>query len=307
MNLRDTEKLEYYTRKIREVANNLHILGLNSEERICTLARQCLDSEKRIKYVQVISEKDLNDSVLDPNSIGFDAIKASCLLNNKGLYDEAVWMCFLGTFFGKHKSRNWRSVKAIYGMLGERTLTWEYITQNVDKVREWLREKEDDLRNEVKFSNHRKFVSISDAHTGRAFSSYVNWIGEDGHERKFSNIINEVGEVPKVLFERMYKEVGAIHQFGRMGKFDFLCMMGKSRLLNIEPAHGYLAGATGPVNGLADLLRNSPTDQVSRDRMEDFMEVMAEALDNQYYIMQILEDAICNWQKSPTTYTYFSG
>ena len=170
-----------------------------------------------------------------------------------------------------------------------------------------MREKEDDLRNEVKFSNHRKFVSISDAHTGRAFSSYVNWIGEDGHERKFSNIINEVGEVPKVLFERMYKEVGAIHQFGRMGKFDFLCMMGKSRLLNIEPAHGYLAGATGPVNGLADLLRNSPTDQVSRDRMEDFMEVMAEALDNQYYIMQILEDAICNWQKSPTTYTYFSG
>lgn len=306
MNLENRNRLNYYIEKINKISIEYQIPGLNTSDRVKTLAWQCLDSEKRIKYVHVIGEKELDESVLDPNSIGFDPIKATALLLRRGEYDEAVWMCYLGIFFGKHKSKKWSLVKAVYGMLGERSLTWEYIIQNIDEFRLWLQENEEALRQEGSFGNHRKYVSIKDSGTGRSFASYIEWIGISGHQQRFEQIINEIGNDPNLLFEHLYKEMDVVHQFDRMGKFDFLCMLGKSKLLIIEPSHGYLNKATGPKQGLSDLLKNAPDDVVSLQRMNDFMEIMAEAL-KQNFIMQILEDAICNWQKSPSSYRYFGG
>jgi len=307
MNSRDQERLQYYIDKITEVAHDYQVPGLNTDDRISTFASQCLDSEKRIRYIQVIDEKDWDDSVLNPDSNGFDPIKATSLLKRRGEYDEAVWMCYLGTFFGKHKTEKWGLARAVYGMLGEQHLTWEYVIQNINDIRSWLDENEGNLRQAGKFSNHRKYVSIKNSGTGRAFASYIDWVGNAGHRRKFDQIINEVDNDPKVLFDHMYKKMDTLYQFDRMGKFDFLCMLGKAELICVEPEHAYLKKATGPKSGLTALLKNAPGDQVTLDRMNDFTQLMSEALDNQYFIMQILEDAICNWQKSPSNYIYFSG
>lgn len=306
MNLRDINRLNYYVENITNISTEYQIPGLNTNDRIQTLARQCLDSEKRIRYIRVIGEKDLDESVLDPNSIGFDPIKASSLLLKKGEYDEAVWMCFLGIHFGKHKTMKWSLLRAVYGMLGERLLTWEYITENINEFRLWLTNNEEILRQEGKFSNHRRYVSIKNSGTGRAFSSYIDWIGTNGHQQKFEEILNEVGDNPNEIFDHLYKEMDRVYSYDRLGKFDFLCMLGKSNLINIEPGHAYLKKATGPNSGLSDLLRNTPNDEVSMQRKNDFMQLMADAMP-QDFVMQILEDAICNWQKSPENYEHFSG
>jgi len=306
MNSKNNARLNYYIVEIEKISKEYPVPGLNTIDKVRTLARQCLDSEKRVKYIKLIHEKQLDESVLNPSSISFDPIKATSLLIKNGNYDEAVWMCYLGIFFGKHKTKKWSLIKAVYGMLGDGLMTWKYIQNNLDIVRKWLRDNENNLRKEGSFGAHRRYTSIKDSSTGRSFESYVNWIGKKGHKKKFDSIINTIGDNPSMLFDHLFNEMGNIYQFARLGKFDYLCMLGKFELLNIEPGHAYLKDSSGPKSGVVKLLQKEPNDIVSIKQMNDFINIFAKAID-QKFIMQILEDAICNWQKSPSKYSYFGG
>ena len=80
-------------------------------------------------------------------------------------------------------------------------------------------------------------------------------------------------------------------------------MVGKLDLAPIEPGSTYMPGATGPLTG-ARLLFGKP-------------KATAAALDGQLVLlnaylklrfgMQVLEDALCNWQKSPAKFVPFRG
>jgi hypothetical protein len=77
-------------------------------------------------------------------------------------------------------------------------------------------------------------------------------------------------------------------------------MIGKLGFAAVEPPSTYMKGSTGPVHG-AQLLfgvDESPTtlDGWSVD-LNDRLNVG----------MQVLEDALCNWQKSPNKFVAFRG
>src|SRR5258708_32589044 len=105
---------------------------------------------------------------------------------------------------------------------------------------------------------------------------------------------------PERAFDNLYQSIESVSCFGRTARFDYLPMVGKLRLAAIDPPSTYMAGATGPVRG-ARLLFGSNENATTLDRW------LAE-LDTQLNVgMQVLEDALCNWQKSPEVFTPFRG
>ncbi len=85
-----------------------------------------------------------------------------------------------------------------------------------------------------------------------------------------------------------------------MARFDYLTMIGKLGFAPIKPARPYLQGATGPVRG-ARLLFGTDDGTATLD--EWLVELGAEMNVG----MQVLEDSLCNWQKSPGEFRPFRG
>jgi hypothetical protein len=102
----------------------------------------------------------------------------------------------------------------------------------------------------------------------------------------------------------MYKSMGAVARFGRTAKFDYLAMLGKLALAEIEPDSAYVIDATGPLIGARLLFGGSRQSALSARILDAWLV----DLDSFLMVgMQPLEDAICNWQKSSTVFKGFRG
>ena len=105
---------------------------------------------------------------------------------------------------------------------------------------------------------------------------------------------------PRTAFDNLYRSMGVVASFGRMGRFDYLTMIGKLELARIEPGSTYMQGATGPVDGARLLFGQMASPTV--------LDAWLVELDRDLNVgMQVLEDALCNWQKSPTKFKPFRG
>lgn len=83
-----------------------------------------------------------------------------------------------------------------------------------------------------------------------------------------------------------------------------LALIGRYGIAPIGPGSAYLAGATGPTRG-ARLLFDGRVDGLSA-RTE--LQRRIDLLDADLHIgMQAMEDALCNWQKSPRLFVNFTG
>jgi len=281
--------------------------GISSNASFVCLVRQMVDSVRRIRYVSVVNNKPQNQIVCDPTSNAFDPIKAASFYRQNGDINEAAWLVFLFTHFGKNGKTKWQLVKNVYGALGQQALwTWINIRGNVNGFRIWLSQNEEAVKNHANFSNHRKYESISalsNRGTGSAIESYVNWISASGdHTQLFSNTFAICNNSTRGTFAKLYREMDCVNRFGRTARFDYLTMLGKLGLAQVEPNSTYMNGATGPFKG-AVLLFGGHQSQATFDNWLDALEVHL----GLYFGMQVLEDALCNWQKSPNNYVYFGG
>jgi hypothetical protein len=98
--------------------------------------------------------------------------------------------------------------------------------------------------------------------------------------------------------------MSSVRRFGRIAKFDYLTMLGKLGLAPIEPGSAYLGEATGPKRGAQLLFQGSLNAKVPTRDLDTWLNELEEALG---VGMQVLEDAICNWQKSPRRFVHFRG
>ena len=94
--------------------------------------------------------------------------------------------------------------------------------------------------------------------------------------------------------------MNGIARFGRVAKFDYLAMVASLGLANIEPDSTYLKGSTGPLEGARLLFGDKRT----TGQLENWL---VELGDHLGVGMQVLEDALCNWQKSPHVFVPFRG
>jgi hypothetical protein len=281
--------------------------GLRNAERRNVFLEQLLESIHRVKFVEAIGARDLSDSRADPNSELFDPLKAAILHKRRGNIEEAFWLVFLFVHFGKHARAGWRYAREIYGRLGGEGL-WNWASTSADPAafRAWLRAHYDTLRREGVpggFGNHRKYESLnadSATGTGAAVETYVRWVNPPRtHQEVMAEALREASGDSRAAFDLLYDSMEAVARFGRTARFDYLTMVGKLRLAPIEPGSTYMNGATGPVKGAQLLFGGGNPKQLDSWLVD---------LEAELHVgMQVLEDSLCNWQKSPGRFEPFRG
>lgn len=313
MRPRDQTVAQEIEDKLQRFHNNQHPLpGIQSLPYRQSFIEQVVESIRRIQFVSVIRQRKLNAHRADPTSALFDPIRAAVLCHIDGQIDEAFWLVFLSVHFGKHKSDGWRLAQDIYGGMPENIpWDWERVSSSPNGFRQWLDGLQDILRNDGvsrRFGNHRKYESLSGSAatgTGAVVESYVNWINTYGsHEGLINNTKQQVGNNPRDMFDHLFRSMAMVVRFGRTGKFDYLTMVGKLGLAPIEPGSTYMQGATGPLMGARLLFGGSTTARLARAELDGLLVQLEAELQ---VGMQVLEDALCNWQKSPEEFRPYRG
>lgn len=275
-----------------------------------TLVEQMVSSLRRIEYVrQFRNRPKMSPHRIDPHSAQFDPLRGAFFLEQKGQRDEAVWLAFVGTHFGKHLVDGWKLAKNVMGSFGGAPVwTAAEYGKHRDAFKAMLEAHQDELRDPAisgRFSNHRQYQSKAADSIAKVFATFHDWQFEKGGiDGRVRTIHQKVGQEPTAVFRELYLSMGPVHGFGRLGRFDLLSMLGKLDLAPIEPDSVHLSGATGPLRG-AKLLVLGDTEAPGKPKE---IEVIIDLLDDYLQVgKQVLEDSLCNWQKSPTIYVYFAG
>jgi len=277
--------------------------GIHDSAASDALLEQLLESIHRIQYISVLRGRQPSIRRANPKEDYFDPIKAAVVKQSQGNNEEAFWLVFLFVHFGKHARAGWRYVREIYDRLGEGG-RWDWISTSTDPTGfcAWLESHVNQLRRDgVRrcFGNHRKYESLEE--TGKTVESYVHWVNPPRtHQEMFDEAFKKSDNDSKRTFDLLYRSMAAVSRFGRTARFDFLTMIGKLQLAPIEPGLAYLQSSTGPLKG-ARLLFGINETATKLDKW--LVELDAELQVG----MQVLEDALCNWQKSPNKFRPFRG
>ncbi len=289
-----------------EFSDHTPLLGIESADARESLVRQMIDSIHRVEFARRLGERPIDPRRMDPAEVLFDPVRAAVLHERAGNKDEAAWLIFLSTHFGFHRRWKWELTRRVYGALGRGpTWTWVRTSGDVGGFRRWFEAHAIELEG-VPFGNHRKYESIrpeAENNLADTIDSYVDWVGSN---RGFELLVAELDQPasdPKTRFDRLYR-ASPIVQFGRTAKFDFLTMVGKLAIADIEPPLPYLQGATGPTRGAKLLVANDPVAGISTRELSQLVVNLGVGLG---VGMQIMEDSLCNWQKSQFNYVAFRG
>lgn len=283
--------------------------GIAQPERRAVLVEQLVESARRSHYFEVLKKRPGSSAATDPNSAAFSPIHASIMQHRAGNRDEAFWLVFLFVHFGKHRQSGWRLIADVYGRLGNSTRwSWEAVAADVVGFRQWLDAHVEEIKSREPrrgFGNHRKYESLgawNDNGTGAVVASYVDWVGPAGHDALIAQVTAGAA-TPTARFDKLYISVQAVRRFGRTAAFDYCATLGKLGLAAVEPSTACLAGATGPLYG-ARLLACEPGRLLAPSALEEVLTLLQEHLDVGF---DVLEDALCNWQKSPKQFKPFRG
>ena len=310
MRLRDRELFQRLAADLLSFdRNKRHLPGIRNPTKRDVFLEQVIESVRRVQYVEVIRPRQLSVRRFDPNDELFDPLRAAILAQRRGDIEEAFWLVFLFVHFGKHPRAGWRYAREVYGRLGDgMRWDWDNTSKDPSGFRAWLGAHQEELKRDGiprGFGNHRKYESL-DAYspngTGEVVESYVNWVGPPGtHRALMDHACQEADDDPRRAFDGLYRSMHAVARFGRLARFDYLTMVGKLDLASIEPGSTYMPGATGPVEGARTLFG---TTRASVAQLDAWLVELDVELD---VGLQVLEDALCNWQKSPDSFIPFRG
>lgn len=290
---------------LRKLSAKRSMPGIADPQALKTLALQLVASLRREDYTNRLLERPISADRADPHKPNFDADRAVVYHLQQSDVDEASWLTFLMTHFGKPADSGWRRLTDVYGRLGHGRWSWATTSMNPGAFEAWLAANWKRIGG--KFGNHRKYETLNPASansTSIVIQSYIDWIGPSrSHSQHFGNVVRATGNDPHKIFDALYRSMN-VKRFGRLAKFDYLALIGRYHIAPIVPGSAYLKEATGPAAGarlLFDGRTNGPsTDSALQAGFDDLSAALGVG-------MQVLEDAICNWQKSPKAFVHFMG
>lgn len=301
--LRDTER----QRLISELAaarGALGFQGIPDDVTIDTLAWQFIASLRREDYYRLVQSKPIEAHRADPNSAMFDAERAVAFHVQQGNIDDAGWLIFLMTHFARRPDSGWRRLQDVYGKLGVGTWDWASVQGNPQAFFRWMTANWRSIGGA--FGNHRKYESLKPTAKrpmSRAVENYLAWVGPADHQTFFANAVRVAGNDPHVIFDQLYRSM-RVNSFGRLAKFDYLLLIGRYGLAPIAAGSAYLDGATGPGRGARLLIDGNPTSRTANITLQTALD----GLDGRLNVgMEVMEDALCNWQKSPRRFIHYKG
>lgn len=289
-----------------EVFPLMGVIGA-AEKRACS--EQLVSSMRRVDYIRGLAARDMDARRADPSQDLFDPLMAAALAVKRGDVDEAWWLTFLATHFGKHIEDGWRLTRDFYGAFGTHP-SWKWLeaSRHHAQLNAWLDGQWPALVDDGiprRFSNHRKYESKSPAQMKSVLGSYIEFVTAHGdHRSLMQDVHRNVGQNPYAGFHELYRRMAVVKRFGRLGTFDFLAMLGKLGIAPIEPDAAYLAQATGPLKGAKLFVFGDAEAKADPRQLEEILD----RLDAELKVgKQVLEDALCNWQKTPDRFVLFRG
>jgi hypothetical protein len=297
---------------LRRFDSKTHALpGIQAKNYRDALVAQILESIHRIEYVDRVKQRPISPNRANPSSELFDPLRAAILYQQSGDFDEACWLVFFFVHFGKNAKTGWRLARDVYGALGGKPWTWGRASANPAAFRAWLASRQVTLEGrdgiERSFGAHRRYQSLdaaSNAGTGAAIATYVEWVGpKRSHQHLIDTAISAAAGDRRRTFNILYRSLATVKSFGRLARFDYLTMLGKMRLADIEPDSTYMVGSTGPSRG-ARLLFGDAHGPLTKKQLDAQLIQLSDSTD---LGMQVLEDSLCNWQKRPEKFVPFRG
>lgn len=283
---------------------SLGMKGIPDAQTIEALSMQFIASLRREDYYLRVQAKPNSANRADPNHPSFDAERAVAFHMQQGNLDEAGWLIFLMTHFARHGAYGWLRLQDVYGMLGNGTWDWHTVNSNPAAFHLWINNNWQKIRGS--FGNHRKYESMrptANRPFSRVVDDYLAWIGPAGHLTFFAKAVQSAGNDPHTIFNHLYGNL-KVASFGRLAKFDYLSLVGRYGLAPISAGSAYLDGATGPSRGARLLFDGNPISATRNLMLQDKLD----ALDTGLKVgMQVMEDALCNWQKSPKKFIHYKG
>jgi hypothetical protein len=284
--------------------------GIASQGAKDTLVAQFIESRRKIDRAKALASKALSPERCDPSSSRFDPELAAARLFQAGDIENAVWLAFLSVHFGRHGKDGWLLCSQIYSALtSDPVWTWEAVTDDLSGFESWLWNDANFKGVRLgRFGNHRKYESVTSrtsSGTAAAVRTYVEWIKKHGsHSGLLAETKRMTNGDPMRSFRFLYNEMNVVKRFGRLGKFDFLTLLEKLGLAEIEADSTYMKGATGPAQGARLLFDNDRMSSTSTEVLENQLSNLDVFLG---IGMQAIEDSLCNWQKSPNKFLVFRG
>ncbi|SFZ81803.1 hypothetical protein SAMN02983003_0700 [Devosia enhydra] len=293
-----TDGLQGFSYNIRMLPGIANLVALD------TLAVQFVASLRREDYYKLVQRKAVAPRRADPNDAGFDAERAVAYHMQNGDVEEAAWLIFLMTHLARPADTGWLRLRHIYGKLGQGIWTWQTVAADPQSFVDWLAANWTCIGG--KFGNHRKYESLdpnSNRPFGKVLATYLEWIGAAGHKVFFAEEVRKAGNEPGIIFDHLYSSMTVL-SFGRLAKFDYLALIGRYGIAPIHAGQAYFKGATGPARGARLLFDGSADSSTGPEALQD----LVDELDGVLGVgMHVMEDALCNWQKSPTNFVHFKG
>lgn len=303
---RQQRKQQIYAQILAHHQNVRPLPGITNPAARDTLAMQIVASLRREEYFRVIQKRGpVGSDRADPHLNTFEAELGVVHFLQQNAYDEAAWLIFLMVHLAKPSNSGWRRLRDIYGMLGRGRWSWAAVSANPAAFEHWLSANWRSIGG--KFGNHRKYESLDPTKQramGPAVVTYVNWVNAaGGHRALFSQIILNAGNDPHVIFDAFYRAM-PVRGYGRLGRFDWAAMLSRYGFAPAEAGSAYLDTATGPKGGMRLLFAGNANANVGPKALQEWLDELDATLQ---VGMEVLEDSICNWQKSPTVFVHFKG
>lgn len=296
------EQLKASLQDFHERVIPLH--GIAQPENMLAFVAQLIDSLHRVEYVYTFRQRPISPDRINPQSPIFDPIRAAVLVS-RTQPEEAFWLVFLATHCGPNIRTKWRLASELYGAWEAAPWSWDRVSAAPQDYVDWIDHYHE--RFQGKFGNHRKYESLKPGPKGTStvVKSYIEWInGYGSHVAMVAQAQAQAQGNPRRAFGLLYEQMEPVLRFGRTGKFDYLTMLGKVGLATIDADSTYINEATGPKRG-ARLLFDGRIDSHTNART---LESQVHLLERHLGVgMQVMEDATCNWQKSPSLYQPFRG
>src|SRR4051794_20595158 len=136
-------------------------VGLANAARKSALAAQLVDSVRRIAYLNLLAARSRSPALYTPYSGSFEPLGGGAALLRIERIDDAYWLVYLATHFGKHKTDGWNLTEDFFGRFGQGGV-WDWATASHDPqaLEEWLAANypaEAPASRSRRFGNHRKF------------------------------------------------------------------------------------------------------------------------------------------------------
>lgn len=260
------------------------------------LAQQTSDSIRRIQIYKSYENRAFH-AVLKNHDFIHTSIPFVLAQRTDLSQMNSIWTLYVATYFGKSNRSKWELFNRATFANNRSIILFEDIRQDLNKYFKYL--SSFDFFEGCTYSNHRKFTAKRLTGEKGVFESMEYFVKN----------INQYSVENSMAFDSMYKLAQKIPNFGRLAAFDFSSSLVKCGFNIEEPQSMYGEHSTGPLNAIDLLLKSTNNTSSSETKLKLCSDLMKWFQENSdiFMIGQVLEDAICNWQKNTTKYIQYRG